>query len=143
MQAVLALIIIMLLTDHWIKFPIVLVVPFLLALVTTTGLGYLVVSLILHFKRIGSTLAIFQYVYLGILLINFENYSLGVKCLFCLLPISPMVSWMRLAVNQHPYSLGFYLAASLFNAVLWLIIGLIMFEITNRNVRKNGSLALY
>lgn len=142
-QAVLALIIIMLLTDHWIKFPIVLVVPFLLALVTTTGLGYLVVSLILHFKRIGSTLAIFQYVYLGILLINFENYSLGVKCLFCLLPISPMVSWMRLAVNQHPYSLGFYLAASLFNAVLWLIIGLIMFEITNRNVRKNGSLALY
>ena len=74
---------------------------------------------------------------------NFENYSLGVKCLFCLLPISPMVSWMRLAVNQHPYSLGFYLAASLFNAVLWLIIGLIMFEITNRNVRKNGSLALY
>ena len=34
-QAVLALIIIMLLTDHWIKFPIVLVVPFLLALVNS------------------------------------------------------------------------------------------------------------
>ena len=142
-QAILALLIIMMLTDHWIKFSIILVIPFVLALVTTIGLGYLVVSLILHFKRIGSTLVIFQYVYLGVLLTNFEHFSLGIKYLSCLLPISPMVSWMRLAVNQHPYSLGFYLGASLFNAVLWLTIGLAMFEITNRNVRKNGSLALY
>lgn len=64
-QAILALLIIMMLTDHWIKFSIILVIPFVLALVTTIGLGYLVVSLILHFKRIGSTLVIFQYVYLG------------------------------------------------------------------------------
>ncbi|WP_288646899.1 hypothetical protein [uncultured Lactobacillus sp.] len=48
-----------------------------------------------------------------------------------------------MSVNQHTYSLAFYLGASLFNAVLWLTIGLAMFEITNRNVRKNGSLALY
>ena len=106
-QAILALLIIMMLTDHWIKFSIILVIPFVLALVTTIGLGYLVVSLILHFKRIGSTLVIFQYVYLGVLLTNFEHFSLGIKYLSCLLPISPMVSWMRLAVNQHPYSLGF------------------------------------
>lgn len=142
-QAILALLIIMMLTDHWIKFSIILVIPFVLALVTTIGLGYLVVSLILHFKRIGSTLVIFQYVYLGVLLTNFEHFSFGIKCLSCLLPIFPMVSWMRLSVNQHGYSLGFYLGASLFNAVLWLAIGLVMFEITNRNVRKNGSLALY
>lgn len=142
-QAILALLIIMMLTDHWIKFSIILVIPFVLALVTTIGLGYLVVSLILHFKRIGSTLVIFQYVYLGVLLTNFEHFSLGIKYLSCLLPIFPMVSWMRLSVNQHGYSLGFYLGASLFNAVLWLAIGLVMFEITNCNVRKNGSLALY
>lgn len=133
----------MMLTDHWIKFPAILVIPFVLALVATTGLGYIIVSLVLHFKRIGSTLVIFQYVYLGILLTNFEHFSFGIKCLSCLLPIFPMVSWMRLSVNQHTYSLAFYLGASLFNAVLWLTIGLAMFEITNRNVRKNGSLALY
>lgn len=142
-QAILALLIIMLLTDHWISFSIILIIPFVLSLITTIGLGYLIVSLVLHFKRIGSTLVIFQYVYLGILLTNFENFSFAIKCLSCLLPIFPMVSWMRLAVNQHAYSFIFYLAASLFNAVFWLLVGLIMFEITNHNVKKNGSLASY
>ena len=143
LQATSALLIIMVLTDHWIKFPVILIVPFVLTLVATTGLGYIIISLVLRFKRIGSTLVIFQYVYLGILLTNFENFSFAIKCLSCVLPIFPMVSWMRLAVNQHTYNLMFYVGASLFNAVFWLIIGLIMFEITNRNVKKNGSLALY
>lgn len=63
-QAILILIVVMFFTNHWIKFPTVMVIPFLLSLVVTVGLGYLIVSLVLRFKRIGSTLIIFQYIYL-------------------------------------------------------------------------------
>ena len=62
-QACLALVIIMSLTNHWIIFPAVVLLPFSLALAVTVGLGYLIVSLVLRFKRIGSTLVIFQYIY--------------------------------------------------------------------------------
>ena len=63
-QAILILIVVMFFTNHWIKFPTVMVIPFLLSLVVTVGLGYLIVSLVLRFKRIGSTLIICQYIYL-------------------------------------------------------------------------------
>lgn len=70
-QAILILIVVMAFSDHWISFPVIMMVPFILALLTTVGLGYLIVSLVLRFKRIGSTLVIFQYIYLGVLLIVF------------------------------------------------------------------------
>ena len=142
-QAILILIAVMAISDHWISFPVIMIVPFILALLTTVGLGYLIVSLVLRFKRIGSTLVIFQYIYLGILLVNFENYSNLTKCLSCLLPICPMVSWMRLAVNNRPYNLVFYLSESIFNTVLWLIIGLLVFNLADKYVKKNGTLSFY
>lgn len=142
-QAILILILVMFFTNHWIKFPAVMVIPFLLALVVTVGLGYLIVSLVLRFKRIGSTLIIFQYIYLGVLLINFENYNGITKYLSCFLPICPMVSWMRLAINNRTYNIAFYLGGSLFNAVLWLLIGLLVFNLTDRYVKKSGTLSLY
>lgn len=40
-QAILILIVVMFFTNHWIKFPTVMVIPFLLSLVVTVGLGYL------------------------------------------------------------------------------------------------------
>ncbi|MDF4142055.1 hypothetical protein P3319_03215 [Lactobacillus kefiranofaciens] len=40
-QAILILILVMFFTNHWIKFPAVMVIPFLLSLVVTVGLGYL------------------------------------------------------------------------------------------------------
>ena len=142
-QAILILIVVMFFTNHWIKFPPVMIIPFLLALVVTVGLGYLIVSLVLRFKRIGSTLIIFQYIYLGVLLINFENYNDITKYLSCLLPICPMVSWMRLAINNRPYNMAFYFGGSLFNAILWVLIGLFIFSLTDKYVKKNGTLSLY
>ncbi len=142
-QAILVLVVVMLFTNHWIKFPVIIVVPFLLSLVSTVGLGYLIVSLVLRFKRIGSTLIIFQYIYLGILLIDFENYTNIIKYLSCLLPICPMVSWMRLAINSRTYNFTFYLAGSIFNGILWMLIGLLIFNLTDKYVKKNGTLSFY
>lgn len=142
-QTILILLTLMLFTGHLITFPIVIIIPFILALITTIGLGYLIVSLALRFKRIGSTLVIFQYIYLGVLLIDFENFSFGLRILSCLLPISPMVSWIRLAVNHRSYDMTFYLVGTVFNAIMWLIIGLAIFTLTDKYVKRSGTLALY
>ncbi|WP_025080889.1 ABC transporter permease [Lactobacillus hamsteri] len=142
-QSILVLIAVMWLTNHWIKLPLIVVIPFILSLMTTIGLGYLMSSLVLRFKRVGSILIIFQYVYLAVLLTDFENYSIIIKILSCLLPISPMVSWIRLAINSHVYNLNFYLVGSIFNTILWLIIGVIIFNLADKYVKKNGTLAQY
>ena len=122
---------------------LVTIIPFTLSLIVTIGLGYLIVSLVLRFKRIGSTLIIFQYIYLGILLTNFENYPFFIKIVSFFLPICPMVSWMRLAVNNKFYDWWFYLLGSLFNTILWLVIGILIFSLADKYVKRNGTLALY
>ena len=142
-RSILVLIAIMWLTNHWIKLPLIVVIPFILSLMTTIGLGYLMSSLVLRFKRVGGILIIFQYVYLAVLLTDFENYSIIIKILSCLLPISPMVSWIRLAISSHVYNLSFYLVGSIFNTILWLIIGVITFNLADKYVKKNGTLAQY
>ena len=142
-RSILILIAIMWLTNHWIKLPLIAIIPFVLSLMTTIGLGYLMSSLVLRFKRVGSLLIIFQYVYLAVLLNDFENYPFAIRILSCLLPISPMVSWIRLAINNHAYNLIFYLLGSIFNAILWLVIGVIIFNLTDKYVKKNGTLAQY
>lgn len=152
-QVTLVLLLIMFFTGHWLNLSLLTLLPFSLTLIATIGLGYVVVSLVLRFKRIGSTLIIFQYIYLAVLLINFEYYSSTIKILSCLLPICPMVSWIRLIVNQlswirlivnqHSYNLPFYLVGSLFNAAFWLIIGLLVFNLTNKYIKQKGTLSLY
>lgn len=142
-QAILVLVVLMICTSHWIKLPLVTIIPFTLSLIVTIGLGYLIVSVVLRFKRIGSTLIIFQYIYLGILLTNFENYPFFIKIVSCFLPICPRVSWMRLAVNNKFYDWWFYLLGSLFNTILWLVIGILIFSLTDKYVKRNGTLALY
>ena len=136
-QVTLVLLLIMFFTGHWLNLSLLTLLPFSLTL------SYIIVSLVLYFKRIGSTLIIFQYIYLAVLLINFEHYSSTIKILSCLLPICPMVSWIRLIVNQHSYNLPFYLVGSLFNAAFWLIIGLLVFNITNKYIKQEGTLSLY
>ncbi len=54
-----------------------------------------------------------------------------------------MVSWMRLAVNNKFYDWRFYLLGSLFNTILWLVIGILIFSLTDKYVKRNGTLALY
>lgn len=139
-QVTLVLLLIMFFTGHWLNLSLLTLLPFSLTLIATIGLGYVVVSLVLRFKRIGSTLIIFQYIYLAVLLINFEYYSSTIKILSCLLPICPMVSWIRLIVNQHSYNLPFYLVGSLFNAAFWLIIGLLVFNLTNKYIKQKIKL---
>ena len=78
-QSIIVCLALMLFTGQWINFTIMVIWPTIFSLVTLFGLGYLIISLVLRFKRIGSFLAICQYLYLGILLTQFEKADLLVK----------------------------------------------------------------
>lgn len=80
---------------------------------------------------------------LEIFLKKFMEIFFATKIFSLFLPICPMVSWMRLAINNHSYSMPFYLAGSVFNAALWLIIGILVFNLTDKYVKRNGTLSLY
>ena len=59
-QSVVVCVVLMLLTGQWIHFAPIFILPAMLSLVTLFGLGYLIISVVLKFKRVGSFLAICQ-----------------------------------------------------------------------------------
>ena len=98
-QSIVVCLVLMLLTGQGIHFAPIIIWPAILSLVALFGLGYLITSVVLKFKRVGSFLAICQYFYLGVLLTQFENTPVLIKNIANLLPLVPMVSWMRMAIR--------------------------------------------
>lgn len=115
----------------------------MLSLVTLFGLGYLIISVVLKFKRVGSFLTICQYFYLGVLLTQFENAPVLIKNIANLLPLVPMVSWIRMAINGIHYSAAYYLIFSIANALVWVIVGIVVFNKVDKNIKQNGTLSFF
>nr|WP_260307815.1 ABC transporter permease [Lactobacillus johnsonii] len=143
LQSVVVCLVLMVLTGQWIHFAPIIILPGLLSLVTLFGLGYLIVSVVLKFKRVGSFLAICQYFYLGVLLTQFENAPSLIKNIANLLPLVPMVSWIRMAINGIQYNVAYYLIFSITNAIFWIIVGSIVFNRVDRNIKQNGTLSFF
>lgn len=142
-QSVVVCVVLMLLTGQWIHFATIFILPAMLSLVTLFGLGYLIISVVLKFKRVGSFLAICQYFYLGVLLTQFENASVLIKNIANLLPLVPMVSWIRMAINGIHYSAAYYLIFSIANALVWVIVGIVVFNKVDKNIKQNGTLSFF
>lgn len=142
-QSIVVCLVLMLLTGQGIHFAPVIILPALLSLVTLFGLGYLITSVVLKFKRVGSFLAICQYFYLGVLLTQFENAPVLIKNIANLFPLVPMVSWMRMAINGIHYNAAYYLLFSIANAIVWVIVGIIVFNKVDKNIKQNGTLSFF
>lgn len=115
----------------------------MLSLDALFGLGYLITSVVLKFKRVGSFLAICQYFYLGVLLTQFENAPVLIKNIANLLPLVPMISWMRMAINGIHYNAAYYLIFSIANAIVWVIVGIVVFNKVGKNIKQNGTLSFF
>lgn len=142
-QSAIVFIVLMAFTGRWIKLPLIIILPLILSMITIFGLGYLIVSLTLRFKRITNLLTIGQYLYLAVLLTSFENCSLIIRILANLLPLVPMISWMRLAVNNLHYNWYYYLFFASMNAILWLGLGVFIFIKTIHLIKQKGTLAFF
>lgn len=143
LQSIIVCLVLMDFTGQWIHFAPIIVLPALLSLVALFGLGYLIVSLVLKFKRVGSFLAICQYFYLGVLLTQFENAPLLIRNLANFLPLVPMVSWMRMVVNGIQYNIAYYVFFSITNAIVWVIIGIVVFNKVDRTIKQNGTISFF
>lgn len=142
-QSIVVCLVLMLLTGQGIHFAPIIIWPAILSLVALFGLGYLITSVVLKFKRVGSFLAICQYFYLGVLLTQFENAPVLIKNIANLLPLVPMVSWMRMAINGIHYNAAYYLIFSIANAIVWVIVGIVVFNKVDKNIKQNGTLSFF
>ncbi|MDF7639864.1 ABC transporter permease [Lactobacillus sp. ESL0791] len=133
----------MLFTGKWLHAGIIVVVPFLLALISVTGLGYLIAGLTLRYKRIGATLQIAQFIYLGLLLTDFRSFSGGLSYVGNILPVEPMVYWIQDSVNDAAVNVPLNLLICSLNAVIWLILGMLFFNHVNNKVKKDGTVAFF
>lgn len=141
--SILILLILMAFTGRWVHISLSAGIPYLLALVAVLGLGYFIASLSLRYKRIGVTLQIAQYIYLGLILYDFRTANSFIKLLGYVIPIEPMVNWIQDIVNNTNFNLGFNLTLSICNAAVWLILGILYFKRADYITKKEGTVAFF
>ncbi len=134
------LILLMLTTNRWIKFPLTVILPYFLALISLMGVGYIVLAITLRYKRIGSTLEVGQYIYLGLILFDFYNGDVWLKEIGNTIPLYPMIYWIKEIVNGEVKDQMNLISISIINAFAWLLLGIVIFKLTVRKIKQDGTL---
>lgn len=121
--------------------PIMLLIPIFLGIFAIFGIGLIFGGLALIYKRIQSVLSIVQYFMVGLVLFN-SSY----KWVSFLIPFRPAIDFIYDSMlgghgikDIHIVDLGIILG----NAIIYLIIGIIIFKCCEKIAKKRGLLGQY
>ena len=139
----LALVIILVTTGVRLDFPPVLVLPLLSALTGVYGLGFVLGSLVLVFKRIGPVLSFAQFGLALLIMPPFESGGRHAFDAFDLLPLVPSAVLLRdLMARSLPLDLpSFVLAVA--NGIAYLALGVLTFHWAQKRAMEQGLLGSY
>jgi ABC-2 type transport system permease protein len=133
---------IILVTHPVLHFSFSVIVPILTVLATATGLGLMLSSLVLLFKRMDSIGQIVNFLLLGLLVLPLESWAGPRFWLGSLLPITPGSSLLReiLVKQQFDFTL---LAISLINGVAYFSVGAFLFTKALARAKRRGLVGKY
>ena len=137
------LLIIMALTGSRLNFPPTLLLPLITVLMGAYGIAFTIGSLALLLKRVQQLLGIFQFGLLFLLATPTESWVGPVKVLGQLLPMTPGAGLLRdLMARGKSLSLN-QLAIAGLNGAVYLILGLLIFRLAEREAKRRGMLSGY
>ena len=123
---------------HWAA-----VLPFAWALGTAWGLGLIVASIALLFKRIGQVLNIVQFAMLFLILAPIADFPAWQwRILSALMPFTAQVTLLRDVLSQENASLWLWMESG-GNFLLIILLGILFFIWANRVARSRGILGHY
>jgi ABC-2 type transport system permease protein len=137
------LLIIMALTGSRLEFPPSLLLPLIAVLMGAYGIAFTMGSLALLFKRVRQLLAISQFLLLFLLATPAETLTGNSKFLAAFLPMMPGAGLLRALMARGESLDLIQLGIALINGVVYLVIGLLIFQLAEREAKRRGILGGY
>lgn len=140
-----SLALIMLLTQHTLHFTPMEIVPIVMAVAVSIGVGYLVASITILFKRSNQFLNLLQFALLFLVMTPFTDLPGVWKYLSVVAPVAPMMDVLRhLATGQGHFSgESTWLLLGVVNVVIWLAVGYGVYGLAHNRARGRGVLGHY
>ncbi|MCH4058193.1 MAG: ABC transporter permease [Lactobacillaceae bacterium] len=139
------LILLLLLIDFQIKLSPAIILPVLLALLVAMGVGLLVASLAIVFKRVSQLLTIIQFGFLFLIVYPFAKQGIFGKILGSVLSMTPIYHWLSLIVQGQSFWIqnGQLFLISMLNAIGWFAIGILVYRRASNRAQEQGTLGHY
>lgn len=134
--------IVMLLTGSKMHVSPEMVLPIGAIIFGSTGLGFMIGSLVYIFKQIRSFLMIVQFAMMFVMFVPIETFSLPLKLAGCLLPIVPASASLRVILVEGQFDV-LLTAAALLNALFYLLVGMAVFRASERRAKRKGMVGAY
>lgn len=133
------------LTGRHLKVSVVDVIPLIMAVATAIGVGYLVASVTILFKRVNQLLGLLQFVLLFLVMSPFTETRGIWHILAIFIPFAPMVGLLkRMMIYQTSLiEPGMWFVWAWVNIVLWFGGGMVVFHFACRKARSKGVLGHY
>ena len=139
---VLVAFVIMLLTGSQLHLSPWMLIPIVSVILASTGLGFLVGSLVFVMKQIRSVLMICQFALLFAVMVPMEKWGMAGKLLGSLMPVAPGSAALRtILVSQSPDML--MIGLSVANAVVYLLLGMWVFKRVEQVAKRRGIVSTY
>ncbi|QSO46394.1 ABC transporter permease [Alicyclobacillus mengziensis] len=121
------------------------VVPFGLAMACAIGIGYLVASVTILFKRSNQFLGLLQFVLLFLVMAPFASLHGWRRLASVMVPIAPMNAMLRQMMIAGGGLTGphNWLLWSVLNAGIWLLLGMFVFVKASKRAKRKGILGHY
>lgn len=144
-MTLIVLLVITYLTGRNLHFSWLDIVPLILSSIAASGLGYLVASITIIFKRTNNFLNLLQFIFLFMVMTPFTQLPGVEKNIAIIIPLAPMIGLLKqMMINHLPlFTHGDWLFWSLINASLWLTIGMLVFLRASTYARRKGMLGHY
>lgn len=137
---------IMALTGHFLPLSPIDLVPLVMAVGTAMGIGFLIASITILFKRTNQLLGLLQFVLLFIIMTPFTTFHGAWQYLGVIAPLSPMVGLLQSMLVDHQGLLtapGHWFWWGFVNVALWLGLGIAVFSRAYARAKTRGTLGHY
>lgn len=137
--------IIMMLTGRHLTLSVLDVIPLVMAVVVAIGIGYLVASITILFKRVNQLLGLMQFILLFLVMSPFAEIQGTWHFLGIIIPFAPMVGLLQRMMihNSGLIEPGMWFGWGILNVVMWLGVGMLVFHFACRKAQAKGILGHY
>jgi ABC-2 type transport system permease protein len=135
--------VIMFAVDHWLQWRWELLPAAALTLISAYGFSMCFGAMTLVYKRLGGLFGLIQFLLLYLVLAPVEELPLTLRPLSALLPIAPTVSLLRQVLSESEPAGSYEIALSVGNALLYMGVGLFLFQRADRAMRARGTVSQF
>jgi len=143
--AIVTLFSIMAITGHWLRMSWWDIIPFVMAIAVSIGIGFLVASVSMLFKRANQFLGLLQFFLLFVVMTPFTTWPGAFHAIAVIVPLAPMVGLLdkMMIHNTGLFTEGYWFWWGWLNLVLWIGVGMWVFQMAFNRARRKGTLGHY